>query len=417
MVLNAPPARRSGSEGEPLRVALLTAAETWSGIEVHTIHLASALKKRGHDVSIVELGRRRYVGDVMPLPCPVLHLDLGLGDREGLPLGLLGFRAWRRLLGSIEADIAVVAKGTFKFGSVAMEAAGRLRFKRFLVIEHLHAPLLRSPRRRHLKGLVPGLGLWWYREKVSGYLRSVFPHRIICVSHAVASTLQKDYGYPHSKLITAHSGVDTSVFAPNPVLRKLARDAWGVPDAAFVFGTLGRLSPVKNHAQLISAFSLLCDCSGGRDMRLVIVGDGPLRPSLEALADSNGVRERVVFGGFTRDPQNMLPGFDVFCLPSTTGEAFGIALLEAMACECPPIAAAVGGVPEILDDSRLGWLIRSGDETELLSAMRLAVDLDSVALQQIGVNARQRVMSSFNSIDRWDELAAVIEAAYAGRGR
>ncbi len=393
-----------------MRVLLFTAANAWSGVEVHTLCLASALKEKGHDVVIVELGRRRYAEVVQPLPCQVLHLDLGSGAADGIQLEALGVRSWLRLFGSLEGDVAILVKGNFLFGGLALEAAARRHFRRLLVLEHMQCPLSERRTGRHLGGLVPGLGLWWYREKLRGYLRSVFPQKVVCVSHAVASTLQKDYGYPPSKLVVVHSGVDTERFAPSLKLRGLAREAWEIPGTAFVFGTLGRLSPMKNLGQLINAFSQLCHCTGGRDVRLVIVGDGPLRPSLEAQALSTGVQERVVFGGFSETPESIYPAFDVFCFPSA-GEALGIALIEAMSCGCPPIAAAVGGVPEILNEPGLGWLILSGDENALFSAMRNAIGLESKMLQQIGTNARERVLGSFHAGDRWSELVAVIVAA------
>jgi glycosyltransferase involved in cell wall biosynthesis len=391
-----------------MRIVFLTAANTWSGVEVHTIHLASALKERGHDIAIVELGRRVHMAAAQPPPCPVLHPDLGQGASGEVPLKSLGFSEWRRVFTSLHADVAVSVKGTFNFGSLAMEAAGRFCFPSFLVIEHLQTPLEKRMREFHFKGLKPSLGLWRYREKLSGYLRSVFPHRVICVSNAVAETLQNDYGYPPSKLVIAHSGVDTTRFVPSPIKRSQARGSWGIPETAFVFGAMGRLSPMKNHGQLIAAFSRLCGCQGGRDFRLVIIGEGPLRAELEAQAHSADVWERVVFAGFARIPESLLPAFDVFCLPSTT-ESFGIALLEAMSCGCPPIAAAVGGVPEVLSDERLGWLIRSGDENEMLAAMCRAAELDNTELRQLGANARERIVSGFDAADRWNELASVIE--------
>lgn len=399
-----------------MRVALLTAANSWSGVEIHTLQLARALKNRGHDVVIVELGRQGYVEAPLPIPCPVLQVDLGSGTSGNIPLESLGFMEWRRIFSSLHADVAISVKGIFKFGSLAMEAAGRLCFPRFLVIEHLHAPLGKRTKGIHFKGLVPGLSLWWYRQRISGYLRSVFPHKVICVSNAVAETLYNDYGFPASKLVVVYSGVDTAQFAPNSITRNLTRESWGIPEAAFVFGTLGRLSPMKNHCQLITAFSQLCGRHGERDLRLVIVGDGPLRAALEALAHSTGMRERIIFAGFSGTPQNLIPAFDVFCFPSTTGESLGIALLEAMSCGCPPIAAAVGGVPEILNDKRLGWLIRSGIENDLLSAMCLAVELDTSSLKQLGANARERVLAGFDAVDRWGELVTLIEAAFVRGG-
>jgi glycosyltransferase involved in cell wall biosynthesis len=169
---------------------------------------------------------------------------------------------------------------------------------------------------------------------------------------------------------------------------------------------------MKNHGQLLNAFSRLCESDGNADPRLVIVGEGPLRDALESQASAKGVRQRVVFAGFSAEPQLVCPGFDVFCFPSTTGESLGIALLEAMSCGCPPIAAAVGGVPEILNDLSLGWLIPPGDENELLSAMRAAMNLDRDALQRTGTKARERVVRDFSAVERWAELVTAVEAAF-----
>ena len=395
-----------------MRVLLLTAGSSWSGVEVHTVGLARALGKTGHDVAIVELGRELYANAPQRLPCPAVHLRLGPGAAGEIPLESLSFWDWKREFSALHADVAISVKGTFHFGSLAMEAAARRCFPCFLVMEHYHEPLgSRAPAR--FSGMrLPSLGLWWYRRKLAGFLRSIFPHRVVCVSEALASTLRDDYGYPASKLVVAHSGVDTNVFAPSPTARNKAREAWGIPEQALVFGTLGRLSPMKNHGQLINAFSRLCESGDNTDLRLVIVGEGPLRASLESLAASKGVRQRVVFAGFSAEPQRVCPGFDVFCFPSTTGESLGIAMLEAMSCGCPPIAAAVGGVPEILNDPSVGWLIPPGDENALLSAMRAALDLDRSTLWQKGSSARERIVSDFNAVDRWAELATAVEAAF-----
>lgn len=388
-----------------LRIALLTAAQSWSGVEVHTINLAKALKKAGHDVFIVELGRRGYVETPLPLPCPVVYQGLGPDRPDGTSLDTLGFMDWRRIFGNLHADIAISIKGVFKFSSLAMEAAARFYFKRFHVIEHLHAPLGKRP---HGNPLKLQFGIWWYRQRFSGYLRSVFPNKVVCVSHALAATLKEDYGYPTSKLFVAHSGVDTDVFVPDLALRQQARKEWGIPDSGFVFGTVGRLSPMKNHEQLVEAFAKLYDQNAKPDIYLVIVGEGPLHNSLETLARSRGVQERIVLFGFTDTPQKICPGFDMFCFPSTSGESLGIALLEAMSCGCPAIAAATGGVPEILNDNRFGWLIPPGDESALLAAMKLALDQDRGELQKMGRDAREHVVKNFNGATRWDDLSRFI---------
>lgn len=393
-----------------MRVLLLTAAGPWSGVEVHTLGLAEALKDRGHEPVIVELGRDRYAHGPRPPPCEVIRVPLGGSPEVPVPLESLSFGAWRRAFAGLRGDVAISIKGTFKFGSLRMEAAARLRFPCFLAIEHLHAPLDPRPP-LSFDGGVPHLGLWWYRQSLSGYLRSLFPHQAISVSEAVAATLREDYHYPPAKVVVARSGVDTALFTPSPEARRRFREAFDIPQGAFVFGAVGRLSPMKNHRQLMSAFARLCTATGRSDLYLVIAGDGPLRPALESQATADGIARRVRLTGFAAEPQAVCPAFDVFCFPSTTGESLGIALLEAMACGCPVVAASVGGVPEILDRPGAGWLIRSGDQGELEAAMGQALDLDPPVLRRMGERARDLVVRKFSAQERWRDFVDVVEQA------
>ena len=111
-------------------------------------------------------------------------------------------------------------------------------------------------------------------------------------------------------------------------------------------GTVAGLRPEKNIARLLRAFSeLRAECPA----RLVVVGDGPLRGALEALARSLGIASDVEFTGYVADPVSRLAEFDLFALSSDT-EQLPIALLEAMASGLPVVATRVGDIGAILAD-------------------------------------------------------------------
>jgi glycosyltransferase involved in cell wall biosynthesis len=389
-----------------MRVVLITAANTWSGVEVHTLQLARALRDRGHEVSIVELGRRVYESVETAQACPVHYVDLG-GRENGSDFGSIGLLGWRRLFSAFDADLAVLVKGVFHFGPLVMEAAARSCFPRLMAIEHLHEPLAEPRPEVQFSAGIPRFGFWWYRKRLVGYLRSLFPNRVICVSAAVADTLHRDFCYPVSKLVVARSGVDTHVFFPNRAAREATRAAWRIPESAFVFGTLGRISPMKNHKQLVQAFAVLCAAAPERDLRLAIVGEGPLRNCLERYVEATNFAHRVTFAGFSTAPESVIPAFDAFCLPSIS-EALGIALLEAMACGCPAIASSVGGVPEILDD-QCGWLVQPGCSLSLERAMRQVIEMDVNALAEVSARARQHVVQNFEARERWNDFARFLE--------
>lgn len=388
------------------RIALLTAAVTWSGVEVHTLGLARALQDQGHDVVIIELGRAVYANAPDKGFDAIRRLDIGTGPPA--VLSALSFWTWMKLFRTIDCDIAVSIKGTFKFANLAMEAAARWRFDRFIVIEHMQAPLGKRISKRYLGGLLPSIGLWWYRGRLAGYLRSIFPQKTICVSHAAATTLHDDYGYPLAKLITAHNGVDTEVFVRDTTARRRTRQSWRMPADAFVFGTVGRLSQMKNHAQLVRVFHRLCSNGSAHDLRLVIVGEGPEKDTIAATIRALHLEDKVTLAGFATDPRTIIPAFDIFCLPSRPGESLPLSLLEALSCQVPAIATAVGGIPEVLSDERLGWLIPADDEGALLDAMGKASRLPALALEQMGLDARQETQRRFQAADKLAELISAI---------
>jgi N-acetyl-alpha-D-glucosaminyl L-malate synthase BshA len=127
--------------------------------------------------------------------------------------------------------------------------------------------------------------------------------------------------------------------------------------------------------------------------RLLLIGDGPDRSKAEWLAMKKGIHNRVVFMGKQDRVHEKLAMADVMLLPSEL-ESFGLAALEAMACEVVPIATRVGGVPEVIEHGENGYLTAVGAVDE---AARYAVDLlsDESRLRAMGKQARRSAQAKF----------------------
>lgn len=194
------------------------------------------------------------------------------------------------------------------------------------------------------------------------------------------------------RIVTIPNGIDADRFrrtlAPTDARRKA-----GLPNAGeLLVGTVGRLHEHKGQEYLVRGFGLLAPSFP--TARLVVVGSGPLEPHLRAVAAEAGVADRVLLLGQRSDVAELLQGFDVFALPSVC-EALPYALLEAMAVGLPAVATAVGGVAELIEHGRSGYVARPRDPTGL--AARLRPLLESPALRAaVGSAARQRVADRFH---------------------
>ena len=128
--------------------------------------------------------------------------------------------------------------------------------------------------------------------------------------------------------------------------------------------------------------------------RLVLVGDGPERESTERQAEALGIESRVEFLGDQEYIADLLPAADVFLLPSQH-ESFGLAALEAMSCGVPVLGSRIGGLPEVIEHEKTGFLCAPND-VDCMKAIVLALFKDEGARRQIGQAARERAERLFN---------------------
>ncbi|NSW57081.1 MAG: glycosyltransferase family 4 protein [Armatimonadetes bacterium] len=188
-----------------------------------------------------------------------------------------------------------------------------------------------------------------------------------------------------------HYGVDTGQIEviplglPEPRFERLSRDELGLPQDAFIAIAIGRLIPRKAFDRLIDALALTAD----RGIRLVIVGDGPLRKALEAHAAARGVGDRVTLTGWVDETRKfqLLAACDVFSLASLH-EGFGIVYLEALHCGLPVVTSPDGGQRDFLRDGENSLLVHSNTPAEYARCWRTLAE-DPQLRRRLGDGARR----------------------------
>jgi glycosyltransferase involved in cell wall biosynthesis len=192
-------------------------------------------------------------------------------------------------------------------------------------------------------------------------------HVAVSVCHAAQQRFVANRVIPEHKARVVANGVGVNQIAPRHAAAKAALMAQlGRPVTALVLGTVGRLSPVKDHGSLLLALRRLQDQA--QPVELVVVGDGDTRPALQAQAQSLGLADCVHFLGMRQDVAQLLTAFDVFVL-SSISEGYSLALVEAAAAALPIVATAVGGNADIVQHDLNGLLVPAHDPAALADAI------------------------------------------------
>ena len=187
-----------------------------------------------------------------------------------------------------------------------------------------------------------------------------------------------------------YNGIDPGS-PPTSGDRSAARSAMGLRDGDLAIGTVARFDRLKDLPTLLSAFASLPQSRA--PIALVLIGDGPDRPRLEALASELGVSDRIRFTGHRDDVRSLLPALDAYVNSSLT-EGLSISILEAMAASLPVVATRVGGTPELVLENETGLLTPARD-SPALAATLADVLASPERLRTLGRAGRQRVKTHF----------------------
>ena len=193
-----------------------------------------------------------------------------------------------------------------------------------------------------------------------------FTSQIITVSDVGRRIRIQREGINPRKLITIRNCVDLHRFDKTANVQNNARQGFGIGLNEPVVGFVGRLQEVKGVRYLIESLVELKTVIP--KVKLLIVGDGPLRASLQDYAQELGLGEQVIFTGYRRDIPQVLNAMNVFVLPSLR-EDLPLSPIEAMAMRKPVVATNVGGIPEVVVDGETGILVPPKDASALAKAI------------------------------------------------
>jgi glycosyltransferase involved in cell wall biosynthesis len=206
-----------------------------------------------------------------------------------------------------------------------------------------------------------------------------------------ATYLREVEKFPADRVHWIPNGVDTARFQPGPKNEKLLAEL-GIPARKKIVGLVAQLRPEKNHELFLEMAALVLRSEP--QTQFVLVGHGPRRDDLEALAVRLGIAKNVHFLGARRDVPEILRLFDVFCLTSKI-EANPVSILEAQATGIPVVATRVGSIPQTVIPGATGYLAESGNAAELCQNL-LRLLQDEPHRLQVGRQARANVIQHWS---------------------
>jgi|GEM_PF-308742 len=407
------------TDPERLSICIVTDAflPSIGGVENHVLYLSTELKRLGHDVVVVTHKPppiTNPVAEQVESPVPVHRLAGGLlvfreHDIAIDPRMVTSFR------GLLERNRFDIVHGQSEGSYLVYEALAAARRRGIATVLTRHSVLRNKPAiaRPFLISLTKLLA-----RRADG---------LIAVSRSCA---EESAGFPGSIRIIPN-GVDIDEFRPMPAERESLRVGLGFAAEDIVLGYVGRLHTTKGIPLLLDTFEQLrrgplgtksglwgqspCGDSPPRNvghfghvpaprLKLLLAGPGPLRAAIEerAFASSGSIR---LLGPQPFDKvAPLLNALDVFAFPSR-GEAFGISLLEAMACGLPSVAFGRWGVKELILDGETGLL--AGSPVDFSEKLRLLVS-DRALRERLGRAARKSVEERFS----WPRVAAETVAFY-----
>ena len=311
----------------------------FGGAETMCENLTYALQKLGHEVTVVSLynehtpiARRMEAAGVQ-----IEYLDKKLGLDVSMVPKLM------KIMKRVKPDVVHTHLDVVKYAALAARLTG---VKRCVHTVHNVA-------QKEAEGLARKINRVYYRLGLA---------RPVALSPEVQKTIAEVYGLPEEKIPVIYNGIDLSKCVPKGEY---------ADKETMILLHIGRFNGQKNHEGLLMAFQAVAQKYP--NCRLSLVGDGELRPEMEALAEKLGIAGQVDFLGSQSDVHPFLHSADLFMLPSHY-EGMPMTIIEAMATALPIVATAVGGVSDMVENEKSALLTQCDVPSVSDACIRLLED-------------------------------------------
>lgn len=356
-------------------------SQSWGGMEMFTVTAAKQLINRGFQV------------DLLCYPNSKIHINA-----SGESINCITFKA-----------------GSYFHPNAVLKLAK--------IIKHKKYDLVHTQASKDLWMLTPALKisgskapLYLTKQVGSFIVKKDILHRFLyrrvtkafAISKVIEKNLIETTPLPKEKIVILHNGIVTERFDPAAAKRNEVRKEFNISDEEIVIGMLARFSWGKGHEEfLFAAKELVKEYD---NLKFMIIGEPSLGEDVYAAKIKNmsqeyGLAERVIFTGFRKDIPDVLAAMDIFVFPSHS-EAFGIALVEAMAMSKPSVCSNSDGVLDIAIDGETGLLFQKQDGNDLIKKLELLIKDDALRMK-FGVNARRRAMAMFDIEKLTDKVISV----------
>ncbi len=358
-----------------MRILQLISQTAIGGAETFALNLSCELVRRGHEVLLLS---NRANGPLFELPRPP-GLEVSALDRTS--------RRDPRIIRFLTSSIVrfrpeVIHSHNFEANTWARSMG--LLFPRIRIVCHEHSGLKgRQKRNRD-----------WLDRLLYRRCAAVF-----CVNEELRELMRDRIGIEERILHVLPNGIEVERYEPPASVERNRHEAVCVAS----------LTPVKNHAMLIDAWSEVIERIP--EARLTLVGDGALRGDLHGKAHARGIGQSITFAGLTADVRPFLWKASVFVM-SSHREGLPLSLLEAMSAGLACVAPSVGGIPQALAHGDAGVLVPAGDASALAEALAALLS-DPGACRRLGERAHRQAAERYSL----RACADRIEAAYSARAK